>query len=189
MGVKTIPTTDSGPGSDAAKKAAKEKAARDRAAKKKAKLKEKAKKNKGCQQKKGTSKKNRDKVNEKKNGEPPKCANPSCGLTAKESALNRIKALQKEKPVDTDRIDRWRRRAKRGRLEADHKFPSSKIKDSKKFKELEVADPAAARAIMHLQSNMRGLCKSCNAGLGAGSGFQGKNINTMIGNALKKAYS
>ena len=51
MGVKTIPTTDSGPGSDAAKKAAKEKAARDRAAKKKAKAKRDAKKKKKCDKK------------------------------------------------------------------------------------------------------------------------------------------
>lgn len=162
-------------------------AAQKKEAAKKARQKEKAEKNGGCQQKKGTSKKNRDKVNEKKNGKPPPCA--SCGRTAEKSALDRISELQNEKPKDHDRIRRWTRRATRGRLEADHKFPSSKIKEEPNFKKLEIADPAAARAIMHLQSNMRGLCKSCNAGLGARSGFQGSKIKDMMGNALKKAYS
>jgi len=88
----------------------------------------------------------------------------------------------------TDRIARWGKRAKRNKLEADHKFSSSKIKDLDDFKELEVANPAAARAVMHLNSNMRGLCRFCNASLGAKSGFQGSNIKNMIKNALKEVY-
>ncbi|WP_157385794.1 hypothetical protein [Methylosarcina fibrata] len=180
---------ENGKGADDANKAAAE---RDKA--KKERLKQKAKNNKGCQQKKGTSKANRQKVNEKKGNNLPTCA--ICNKTARVSAGERISELQSQLPGTTgkartelkDRIKRWERRKLRNRLEADHKYPSSKIKEEPGFKELEVANPSAARAIMHDQSNMRGLCRSCNGSLGAQSNFQGNKIREKIAQALEEAY-
>jgi hypothetical protein len=143
---------------------------------------------KGCQCEKGTSAKNRDKVNRKKDGKKPRCA--ICGKTAAESAALKIREKQSELQSTTDPVKRkkiqesiknWK---KRKRLEADHKYPSSKIKESPEFKELESKDLDGARKIMHDQSNMRGLCKSCNGSLQATSKFQGADIMAKIKAAL-----
>lgn len=145
---------------------------------------------KGCQCKKGTSAKNRDKVNRDKDGKKPRCA--ICGRTAaqaaalkirqKKAALRRTTDPEKKKKLKKS-IANWK---KRKRLEADHKFPSSKIKSLTSFKKLEESDLDSARKIMHDQSNIRGLCKSCNGSLQAGSRFQGKDIIRKINAALGK---
>jgi Domain of unknown function (DUF4150) len=143
---------------------------------------------KGCQCKKGTSDKNKDKVNEEKDGKKPRCA--ICGKTAAESSALKIRERESELQMATDpkkikeirkSIKNWK---KRKRLEADHKFPSSKIKDLPEFKKLESKDLDAARKIMHDQSNMRGLCKSCNGSLQDKSKFQGADIIAKIKAAL-----
>ena len=59
-----------------------------------------------------------------------------------------------------------------------------KIKMMKDFKKLEENDLDGAKKIMHDQANMRGLCKSCNAGLQAKSKFQGADIIAKIKAAL-----
>jgi len=143
---------------------------------------------KGCQCKKGTSAKNRDKVNKGSDGKKPRCA--ICGKTAAECASLKIREKASELSSAIDPVKRKEIRAsikrwkKRKRLEADHKFPSSKIKMMKDFKKLEENDLDGAKKIMHDQANMRGLCKSCNAGLQDKSKFQGADIIAKIKAAL-----
>ena len=146
------------------------------------------KQNKGCQCKKGTSAANRNKVNESTDGKKPRCA--KCGKTATESSALRIRGLISKLKSTKDPIKKkemqqsikhWK---KRNRLEADHKYPSSKIKKLSKFKKLESDDLDAARKVMHDQTNMRGLCKSCNGSLQDKSKFQGSNVIAKINAAL-----
>jgi hypothetical protein len=109
-------------------------------------------------------------VNEKKDGKQPRCA--ICGKTAQESAAQRIRELG----LTGADAARW----KSFRLEADHKYPSSKIKKAPGFAQLESKNLDAAKRVMHLQSNIRGLCKPCNASLQDKSGFQGTAVKDMI---------
>lgn len=143
---------------------------------------------KGCQCKKGTSAKNRKNVNKSKDGKKPRCS--ICNKTAAESAALKVREKEGLLQSATDpaeikklkeSIKNWK---KRKNLEADHKFPSSKIKQLPDFKKLETKDLDAARKIMHDQSNMRGLCKSCNGSLQAASKFEGADIIAKIKAAL-----
>ena len=129
---------------------------------------------KPCQCKKGTSEKNREKVNKKKEGKPARCA--KCGLTAGQSNANKIR----EKGYTGAKAALWRKFP----IEADHKFPSSKIKADAKFKKLETKNLDSARSVMHLQSNIRGLCKDCNSRLQNRSGFQGADVHQKISSLL-----
>ena len=142
----------------------------------KGKSKGKKKGGKPCDCKKNTSKKNRDAVNRTKDGKKVRCK--ICKRTAAEAAAKKIR----DKNYTGARAARWRKR----RLESDHKYPSSKIKKDPGFKKLETKDLDVARKMMHLQSNMRPLCKPCNGSLQDKSGFQGTKIKERIKRELEK---
>ncbi len=130
--------------------------------------------NKPCACSKSTSKENRDKVNEKdSDNKDPKCA--VCGKTAKERQAMRLAAIDgaiarhdgSEAFVqEALKMKAYWSKPKMGRLQADHIYPAKAIKKDKNFQKLERTNLQKAREVITAQTNMRGLCPSCNAAKG-----------------------